>query len=88
VALHKRSEVITRIDFYPEKLSKGEVVAHFGPVRQGWCDKFGRHLSRVTPCSYRNPLGMREAQLLPRLRSREQGSLRDERFALANWFAL
>jgi len=30
VAFEKRTEVITRIDFYPEKLSKKDAVSHFG----------------------------------------------------------
>jgi len=31
VVVHNRSRIITRIDFYPEKLSKAEAIAHFGP---------------------------------------------------------
>jgi len=31
VVVDNRSRIITRIDFYPEKLSKAQAIAHFGP---------------------------------------------------------
>jgi hypothetical protein len=42
--------------------------------------KNGRHLSKVTPCSYRNPLGMRRAVATQSPIKGNKRKLRDERF--------
>ena len=49
--------------------------------------KNGRHLFRVTPCSNRNPLGMRRTVAV-RFRLREREYCATSAFALANWLVL